>query len=125
MRGFRQGGQVDPGDVIPPMAEQLGNRLSGLVGVGAALDEALVPLGGTGVPICYNKDKSGNPLKIKENRTCPYSFSSYIPGKIRSLKRWTERGCYVRDKKQKHVPIHIENKIRQCKGIAVPLHLRR
>ena len=39
--------------------------------------------GRKGVPICYNKDKSGNPLKIKENRTCPYSFSNHIPSKIR------------------------------------------
>ena len=38
------------------------------------------------VPICYNKDKSGNPLKIKEDRTCPYSFSNHIPSKIRPLK---------------------------------------
>ena len=30
------------------------------------------------MPICYNKDKSGNPLKIKENRTCPYSFSNQL-----------------------------------------------
>ena len=50
------------------------------------------------VPICYNKDKSGNPLKIKENRTCPYSFSNHIPSKIRPLRLRSERRCYVRDK---------------------------
>ena len=50
------------------------------------------------VPICYNKDKSGNPLKIKENRTCPYSFSNHIPSKIRPLRPRSERRCYVRDK---------------------------
>ena len=51
-----------------------------------------------GMPICYNKDKSGNPLKIKENRTCPYSFSNHIPSKIRPLRLRSERRCYVRDK---------------------------
>ena len=50
------------------------------------------------VPICYNKDKSGNPLKIKEKRTCPCSFSNHIPGKIRSQRPWTERGCCIKDK---------------------------
>lgn len=50
------------------------------------------------MPICYNKDKSGNPLKIKENRTCPYSFSNHIPSKIRPLRLRSERRCYVRDK---------------------------
>ena len=53
---------------------------------------------GERVPICYNKDKSGNPLKIKENRTCPYSFSNHIPSKIRPLRLRSERRCYVRDK---------------------------
>ena len=48
--------------------------------------------------LCYNKDKSGNPLKIKENRTCPYSFSNHIPSKIRPLRLRSERRCYVRDK---------------------------
>ena len=48
------------------------------------------------VPICYNKDKSGNPLKIKEKRTCPCSFSNHIPGKIRSQRPWTERGCCIK-----------------------------
>ena len=50
------------------------------------------------VPVCYNKDKSGNPLKIKENRTCPYSFSNHIPGKIRLLRLRSERRCCVRNK---------------------------
>ena len=50
------------------------------------------------VPICYNKDKSGNPLKIKEKRTCPCSFSNHIPGKIRPQRPWTERGCCIKDK---------------------------
>lgn len=50
------------------------------------------------MPICYNKDKSGNPLKIKEKRTCPCSFSNHIPGKIRPQRPWTERGCFIKDK---------------------------
>lgn len=50
------------------------------------------------MPICYNKDKSGNPLKIKEKRTCPCSFSNHIPGKIRPQRPWTERGCCIKDK---------------------------
>ena len=53
---------------------------------------------GISVPICYNKDKSGTPLKLKENRTCPYSFSNQIPGKIRPLRLRSKRRCYVRDK---------------------------
>ena len=55
-------------------------------------------VGCTAMPICYNKDKSGTPLKLKENRTCPYSFSNQIPGKIRPLRLRSERRCYVRDK---------------------------
>ena len=80
------------------------------VGRGAGLGVAQLPgdnhqgdtignhQGGVCVPICYNKDKSGNPLKIKENRTCPYSFSNHIPSKIRPLRLRSERRCYVRDK---------------------------
>ena len=50
------------------------------------------------VPICYNKDKSGNPLRTKENRTCPYSFSNCFLSKIRLLRLRSERRCCVRNK---------------------------
>ena len=59
-------------------------------GEGLGVHAAGQGMSGEGVPICYNKDKSGNPLKIKENRTCPYSFSNQIPGKIRPLRLRSE-----------------------------------
>ena len=35
-----------------------------------------------GVPIGYNKDKSGNPSNINGFRVWPYSFSTYFYAKI-------------------------------------------
>lgn len=72
------------------MSQHMGQRLD--------VDAILQGNCGKSVPICYNKDKSGNPLKIKEKRTCPCSFSNHIPGKIRPQRPWTERGCCIKDK---------------------------